>query len=328
MIGRARPIVSAILAAIVGLGAAAADATAQSPSGAPRIGYLESVASAARADAFQRGLSDLGYVENKTIVIERRSAAGQVERLPALAAELVRLQPHVIVASGPPAALAAKNATETIPIVMANISDPVGLKLVASLARPGGNITGLSTLTTGLMSKRVELLAEILTGISRIGVVWQDTREEPRMNYRELQTAATALRLAVESFEVTGPEDFDAVFKAAGERTGGVAVVNGAIVIQHREIVLAAAARYKVPAVYFGTEYTEAGGLVSFGANIADLHHRAAVYVDKILKGAKPADLPVEQPTQYELVVNLKTAKALGITIPQSILLRADEVID
>jgi putative ABC transport system substrate-binding protein len=321
-------LVGTIAAAIVGFGAAASDAAAQTSSGPPLIGHLLPVAPPEWIDAFQRGLSDLGYVENQTIIVERRSAAGQAERLPGLAAELVRLRPQVIVATAPPAVLAAKHATATIPIVMAFTNDPVALGLVASLARPGGNITGLSNQATGLMGKRLELLAEIVPGLSRVGVVWQPTNESNQANLEELQTAAVTLRVALDPFEVTRPEDFDAAFKGAATRGGGVVVLNGGLVIRHLGVVVAAAARHKVPAIYFGTEYTKVGGLISYGPNIPDMHRRAAVFVDKILKGAKPADLPIEQPTKFDLVVNLKAAKALGIAIPQSILLRADEVIE
>jgi putative ABC transport system substrate-binding protein len=320
--------ICAIAAAIVGLSAVAAEATAQAPGGVPRIGYLETSRTAAWAEAFTSGLSELGYVENRTIVIERRSAAGYLERLPELAAELVRLHLRVIVVSDPPAALALRNATATIPIVMANGSDPVGLGLIDSLGRPGGNITGLSSLATGLMGKRLELLAEIVLGLSRVGVVWDPSSAQSIQSYQGLQTAASTLRMALESFEVRLQEDFEPAFKAAHARTGGVAVLNGPVVVQHRELVVAAAARHKVPAVYYDSEFSASGGLLSYGPNRSDLHRRAAVYVDKILRGAKPADLPVEQPTKFELVVNLKTAKALGITMPQSILLRADEVIE
>jgi len=321
-------LVCAVAAAFVGLGAAASDAIAQAPSGAPRIGYLETNATSGRFEAFQRGLSELGYVENRTIIIERRSSAGQAELFPNLAAELVRLRPQVIVVSSPSAALAAKNATASIPIVMTNVGDPVGLGLVASLARPGGNVTGLSNLATGLGGKRLELLAEIVPGLSRVAVVWGPGSEGPQLAYRELQAAALTLRLALESFEVTRPEDFDAAFQAAAARAGGVAVLNSPIVGGHREVVVAAAARHKVPAIYYDTEQATAGGLISYGANRSDLHRRAALYVDKILKGANPADLPVEQATKFELVINLKTAKALGLTIPPALLARADEVIE
>ena len=317
----------AILAAIVGLGAVASDAIAQAPSGVPRIGYLETFATPEYAEALRRGLSELGYVENRTIIIERRSASGRAERLPDLAADLVRLQPQVIVASGPPAVIAAKNATATIPIVMANGADPVGLGLVASLARPGGNVTGLSNLAMDLGGKRLELLAEIVPGLSRVGVVWNPA-EASQFAYRELQAAAVASGLSLESFAVTRPEDIDAAFQAAAARAGGVAVLNSPIVGGYREVVVAAAARHKVPAIYYDTEQATAGGLISYGANRSDLHRRAALYVDKILKGAKPADLPVEQATKFELVVNLKTAKALGLTIPELFLQRADEVIE
>jgi ABC-type uncharacterized transport system substrate-binding protein len=318
----------AAVACPVGLALAAADTTAQSPSGAPRIGFLATLARPEWADAFRRGLSDLGYVENRTIIIDWRSAAGQAGRLPALAAELVRLQMRVIVASSPPAALAAKKVTTTIPIVMAFANDPVALGLVASLAHPGGNVTGLSNQATGLMGKRLEMLAEIVPGLSSVGVVWDPTDKSNLANFRELQAAAIILRLALDSFEVRRPDDFGAAFKAAALRAGGVAVLNSALVGGHRGIVVAAAAQHNVPAIDFGTEYAAAGGHISYGPNIADMHRRAALFVDKILKGAKPADLPVEQPTKFELVVNLRTAKALGLAIPQSVLVRADDVIE
>lgn len=306
----------------------ASDALAQTPSGTPRIGYLDTIAALRRFEAFRRGLSELGYVEGRTIIIERRSGAGQAVQLSEMAAELVRLQPRVIVASGPPATLAAKNTTASIPIVITNANDPVGLGLVASLGRPGGNITGLSSLSTGLMGKRLELLAEMVPGLSRIGVIWRPGDEGNEIDYRELHEAAVTLRLALDSFGVTRPGDFDAAFQAAGARTGGVIMMSSAMANTHREIVVAAAARHKVVTIYYGLEFAEAGGLMSYGANVSDLHRRAAVFVDKILKGARPADLPVEEPTRFELVVNLKTTKALGIAIPQSILVRIDDVIE
>jgi putative ABC transport system substrate-binding protein len=319
----------AIAAAIVGFVAADSDAIAQAPSGVPQIGYLagSEASETPFVEAFRRGLTQLGYVENQTIVIEQRSAGGQPEKLPGLAADLVRLQPQIIVTSGSRAALAAREATTKIPIVMANIGDPVGLGLVASLARPGGNITGLSSLATGLAGKRLELLAEIVPGLSRVAVVRAPDSESSQMAYREMQAVAATLRLGLETFEVARPEDFDAAFKEANARTKGVVVLNSPVVRTHINVVIAAAARHKMPAVYYDSEFAEAGGLLSYGPNYPDLQRRAAVFVDKILKGAKPGDLPIEQPTKFELVVNLKVAKALGLAIPNSILVRADEVI-
>lgn len=294
----------------------------------PVIGYLEGLAGFGWAEAFHRGLSNLGYVPNLTVIIEQRSAAGQTGRLPVLAAELVDLQPKVIVASSPPAVLAAKNATTTIPIVMAFSNDPVALGLVSSLARPGGNVTGLSNLSAGLMGKRLELLSELVPNLSRVGVILDSANAGSQANYRQLREAAIPLRLALDAFDVKRPQDFDATFRVAAEQVRGVAVLNNPMVLTNYGIVVAAAARHKVPTIYFDTEVAEAGGLISYGANTLDLHRRAAVYVDKILKGAKPADLPIEQPTKFTLAVNVRTAKALGIKIPQSILVRADEVIE
>jgi len=318
-----------IAAALIGLGGAGADAVAQEPGVPPRIGYLEAYATPAGwFESFRRGLRELGYVEGRTIIIERRLAGGRRARLQDLAAELVGLRPRVIVASAVPGALAAKKSTASIPIVMTNTSDPVRLGLVASLARPGGNVTGLSTLSAGLAGKRLELVAEIVPGLARLGVIGHHTSRGGRMAYRELQSGAAALRLPLDLFEVRRAEDFDAAFKAAANRVGGVAVMNNPVIRTHREAVVAAAARHKVPALYFDSEIVLAGGLISYGADIPDLHRRAATYVDKILKGAKPADLPVEQPTKFTLAVNLRTAEALGIKLPRSILLRADKVIE
>jgi putative ABC transport system substrate-binding protein len=294
----------------------------------PRIGYLETNITEESVEALRSGLSDLGYLENRTHVIEFRSAGGRIERLPALAAELVSHRPKVIVAASPMAALAAKAATTTIPIVMTNVSDPVELGLVASLARPGGNVTGMSSMATGLSGKRLELLRDLLPGLARVGVVWESGMTAPRIAYQELEAAAPSLNLALESFAMSGSEDIDRAFKAVGERTKSAVVLNSALVVRQREAVVAAALRYKVAAIFYDADYTVAGGLMSYGARYSDLHRRAATYVDKILKGAKPADLPVERPTKFELAVNLKTARALGITVPPSILLRADEVIE
>jgi len=251
-----------IAAALIGLGGAGADAVAQQPGVPPRIGYLEAYATPAGwFESFRRGLRELGYVEGRTIIIERRLAGGRRARLQDLAAELVGLRPRVIVASAVPGALAAKKSTASIPIVMTNTSDPVRLGLVASLARPGGNVTGLSTLSAGLAGKRLELVAEIVPGLARLGVIGHHTSRGGRMAYRELQSGAAALRLPLDLFEVRRAEDFDAAFKAAANRVGGVAVMNNPVIRTHREAVVAAAARHKVPALYFDSEIVLAGGL-------------------------------------------------------------------
>jgi putative tryptophan/tyrosine transport system substrate-binding protein len=303
-------------------------ARAQRPATIPLIGYLDSSGLPHWYEGFKRGLNDLGYVQGQTIAIEHRSAAGQAERLPALAAELVSLQPKIIVASGSPAAVAARKVTATIPIVFTFATDPIGLGLVASLARPGGNITGQSNQGPGLVGKRLQLLAEMVPGVSRFGVVWTPSFTANHADFGEMQKAAATLRLELNSFEVTRPSDFDAAFKEAAARTSGAAVLSGPLIFTHRERVVAAAARHKVPAIYYDAEYAESGGLVSYGPSLVGLHSSAAVFVDKILKGEKPADLPVQQPTRFKLVVNMKAAKALGLTVPPTLLVRADEVIE
>jgi putative ABC transport system substrate-binding protein len=295
---------------------------------APVIGYLDGAGVNRWFEAFQRGLSDIGYVQDKTIAIERRSALGQAQRLPELAAELLSLQPKVIVASTSPAAIAAKNVTATIPIVFAFATDPVGLGLVASLARPGGNVTGQSNQAPGLVGKRLELLLEMVPGVSRYGVVWSPSFAANHADFREIQAAAVTLGTTLTSFEVTQPGDFDAAFKEASTLGSGVAVLSGPLIFANRELVIAAAARHKVPAIYYDTEYADSGGLVAYGPDLAALHGSAAVFVDKILKGATPADLLVEQPTRFKLTVNKKTATGLGLTVPPSLLVRADEVIE
>jgi putative ABC transport system substrate-binding protein len=315
--------------ALVVLGGAAAAwpfAARAQRQGMPLIGYLDSSGLPRWFEAFRHGLNDLGYVQGRTIAIESRSAAGQARRLPDLAAELVRLQPKVIVASGSAAAASAKNATATIPIVFTFATDPIALGLVASLARPSGNVTGQSNQAAGLVAKRLQLLAEVLPGVSHFGVVWGPSSTQ--VDFREIQAAAVTLRLVLDSFEVTRPDDIDAVFKKAANRTGGVAVLSGPLIFTHRERVVSAAARHKVPAIYYDEEYSESGGLVSFGPSLLGLHRSAATFVDKILKGANPGDLPVEQPTKFELVVNLVTARGLGLTVPQSVLLRANRVVE
>jgi len=279
-------------------------------------------------DAFLQQLRELGYVEGQNIVIEYRSAEGRAERLPDLAAELVNLKVDVIVAGGTPPPLAAKHATRTIPIVMAAAGDPVGSGLVASLARPGGNVTGLSTFTPELAGKRLQLLKEVVPGVSRVAVLWNAANPYAALVTRETEAAARKLGVQVQSLEVRGPDDFEHALPAAIRgRAGALIVVDDPLTFLYRMRIADFAARNRLPAMYGFREYAEAGGLMAFGANLADLYRRAATYVDKILKGAKPADLPVEQPTKFELVINMKIANALGLTIPQSVLVRADEII-
>jgi putative ABC transport system substrate-binding protein len=302
-------------------------APAQQPA-MPVIGYLDGSGVPGWFEAFQRGMSELGYVQGRTIAIEMREATGQAKRLPELAAELVSLQPKVIVASGSPAAIAARNATATIPIVFSFATDPVGVGLVAGLARPGGNVTGQSNQGDGLVGKRLQLLSEMVPGASRFAAVWAPSFTASQADLREMQATAATLGLMLDSLEVTRPEDFDAAFRQAAANSHGVAVLSGPLIFTHRDLIVAAAARHRVPAIYYDAEYSSAGGLLSYGASLVDLHRSAAVFVDKILKGAHPNDLPVEQPTRFKLVVNMRTAKTLGFTMPPALLVRADVVIE
>ncbi len=321
-------IVTALLLALT----APLGAEAQQAGKVARIGYLSPATPTTGPhilEAFRQGLRDLGYLEGTNIVIEYRYAKGKAERLPDLVAELLSLKVDVIVASGTPAPLAAKNATKTIPIVMASAGDPVGTGLVASLARPGGNVTGLSTLTPELGGKRLQIVKEILPKISRVAILWNAANPYTVLLVREIEAAARKLGVQVQSLEVRGPDDFENVLPAAiSGGAGALMVVDDPLTVSHRIQIANFAARNRLPAMYGFKEFAEAGGLMAFGVKLADLYRRAATYVDKILKGAKPADLPVEQPSKFDLVINLKTAKALGLTIPQSLLLRADEVIE
>jgi putative ABC transport system substrate-binding protein len=310
-------------------------AGAQQAAKVARIGYLSAANLAARLhlqEAFLQGLRDLGYVEGRNVVIEYRDAEGKFERLPALAAELVALKVDVIVAAtGTPTVLAAKRATSTLPIVFAYAADPVTSGLVTSLARPGGNVTGLSNLTPDLVGKCLEQLKQAVPGVSRVAVLWQPgalgERTEKDM-LKEAEVAARALGVRPQFVEARGPADFDRAFSDMTQaRAGALTVLPSSMFVNERRRLVDLAAKNRLPAVYPWREFVDAGGLMSYGPNVADLFRRAATYVDKILKGAKPADLPVEQPTKFELVINLKTAKALGLTIPQSLLGRADEVI-
>ena len=322
-------IVSILL--IVAVVVVAAMAQAQQPTKIPRIGYLTGTspsASSARIEAFRQGLRDLGYVEGKNIVIEWRSGEGKLDRLPALAVELVRLKLDVIVTNGGSATRAAKEATSTIPIVMANDNDPVGSGFVASLARPGGNITGLSNLAPELSGKQLELLKEIVPRFSRVAVLGTSTNPGNAQALRETELAAGALAVKLQYLDVLGPKDIETAFRAASKgRADAVLVLRGPVLNSQRTQVVELAVKSRLSATYPQSEYVEAGGLMTYGVSSTDLNRRAASYVDKILKGAKPADLPVEQPTKFELVINLKTAKQIGLTIPPNVLARADKVI-
>jgi putative ABC transport system substrate-binding protein len=283
-------------------------------------------------EAFRQGLRDLGYVEGRNVVIETRDAEGKPERLPALAAELIALKVDVIVTGGgTPPALAAKQATKTIPIVFASAPDPVTDGLVTSLARPGGNVTGSSNLNPELVGKCLEQLTQAVPGVSRVAVLWQpgfmDERTDKDM-LKAADIAARALGVRLEIVEARGPTDIDRAFsKMTRARAGALTVLPSAMLFTERRRLVDLTAKNRLPAVYVQREFVEAGGLMAYGPNLADLFRRAATYVDKILKGAKPGDLPVEQPTKFDLVINLKTAKALGLTVPPSLLGRADEVL-
>jgi putative ABC transport system substrate-binding protein len=282
----------------------------------------------ARIEAFRQGLRELGYVEGKNIVIEWRSTEDKPDRLPALATELVSLKVDVIVTGGPSATRAAKGATSTIPIVMSTDPDPVANGFVASLARPGGNITGLATLAPELSGKRLELLKETVPKLSRVAVFGTSTTPGNAQNIKETELAARAFGLQLQSLDVRAPKDMETAFRAAGKaRAESIIVLSGPMVNSHRSQIVDLAVKSRLPAIYPWPEYVEDGGLMSYGPSLTDLNRRAATYVDKILKGRKPADLPVEQPIKFEFIVNLKAAKQIGLTIPPNVLVRADRVI-
>jgi len=309
-------------------------AGAQQAAKVARIGYLSTnlAANPHTHEAFRQGLRDLGYVEGRNVVIEYRDAEGKFERLPALAAELVALKVDVIVAGGNSLARAAKQATRTLPIVFASVSDPVGSGLVTSLARPGGNVTGAAILSPELVGKRLELLTLAVPGVSRVAVLWLPgalgERTEKDM-LKEADVAARALGVQLQFVEARGPADLDRAFSdMTRARAGALTVLPSLMFLREHRRLVDLAAKHRLPAVYTVKEYVDAGGLMAYAPNLADVFRRAATYVDRILKGAKPGDLPVEQPTKFELVINLKTAKALGLTIPPSLLQRADQVIE
>src|SRR5678815_4782335 len=304
----------------------------QQPAKVARIGFLEAStpsAIAARVEAFRQGLRDLGYVEGKNVVIEYRYAEGNFDRLPALAAELVRLNVNVIVTGGPTAIPAAKAATTVIPIVMAFDTDPVGSGFAASLAKPGGNITGLSTLAPELSAKQIELLKEIVPKLARVAVLGTASRPGSAHALREVENAAKALKVQVQFQDVVDPKGIDAAFLAARKGSADAVLVLGSPLFNANRMELTElASKSRYPVIYDRAEFVEAGGLMTYSVSLADLARRAATYVDKILKGAKPGDLPIEQPTKFDLVVNMKTAKALGIKIPNSVLAQATKVIE
>ena len=302
-------------------------AQAQQPTKIPRVGFLsgQSLSTiSTRTEAFRLGLRELGYVEGKNIVIEWRYGGGKLDRLPALAAEQV----EVIVSGGAGSTRLAKEATTAIPIVMAQDPDPVGNGFVASLARPGGNVTGLSSLRSELSGKRLELLKEIVPKLSRVAVLGTSTNPPNAQSLRETELAAAALGVQLQYLDVLAPKDIETAFLAAGKkRAEGVLVLTSAVLNSQRKQIADFAAKNRFPATFRGPEYAEAGGLMSYGVSLDDLARRAATYVDKILKGAKPADIPVEQPIKFEFIINLKAAKQIGLTIPPNVLARADKVI-
>ena len=306
-------------------------AEAQKPTKIPRIGFLGASSPSAisgRLDAFRQGLRERGYVEGKNIVIEYRYAEGKLDRLPALAAELVSLKVDVMVLAGPASIHPAKEATNTIPIVMANDADPVGSGVIASLARPGGNVTGLSNLAPEMGGKRLELLKEIVPSLGRVAVLGTSNTAGTAQVLQEMELAAGVFKLRLQYLDVPGPKDIETAFREARKgRAEAALVLQGGVFNSQRKQIAALAVKNRLPGIYHAPEYVEDGGLMSYGVSITDLYRRAATYVDKILKGAKPADLPVEQPTKFELVINLKTAKQMGLTIPANVLARADRVI-
>jgi ABC-type uncharacterized transport system substrate-binding protein len=309
-------------------------AQAQQPKKVPRIGYLASgdaATESTRSEAIRLALRELGYIEGQNIAIEYRYAEGKAERLPELAAELVRLKVDIIVAAGADNLVrAAKNATKTIPIVMSGQGiDPVEAGLVGSLARPGGNVTGLTNLTGELGGKRLELLKQAVPKVARVAALYDPTAMGSLRQLKEdLPVSARALGLTIQLWEVRDADGFEKVFTALSkERPDGLYVLGGTLMRANEKRIVDFALKSRLPSMYFTREFVDAGGLISYGAERADSYRRVAYYVDRILKGAKPADLPVERPTKFELVINLKTAKQIGVTIPQKVLARADKVI-
>jgi len=319
----------AIVVAVAG--ALGQPAQAQQPKKIPRVAHVlasSSTAVPARTEAFRQGLRELAYVEGKNIVVEWRSADGKLERLPALLAEVVRLKVDVIVSGGPESTRAAKEATSTIPIVMAQDTDPVANGFVASLARPGGNITGLSNFAPELSGKRLELLKETVPKLSRVTVLGTSSGPGNAQSLKEIELAAKAFNVKVQYLDVLSPNDIETSFRAASKGLAeGLLTLPSPILTSNRTRVVELAVKNRLAAIYNNTLYAEAGGLMFYGVNILDLDRRAATFVDKILKGRTPADLPVEQPMKFEFIINLKAAKQIGLTIPPNVLVRANRVI-
>ena len=330
----ATPFIAVLIVLLVGVLAAPLIAEAQPAASFPRIGYLSpGYPSDPRVgerflQAFRQGLRELGYVEGQNIVIEFRSAEGKYDRLSALAVELIRFKVNVIVTIASPATQAAKQATETIPIVMVNVADPVATGFVASLARPGGNVTGLSLMLPELVGKQLELLKEILPKVSRVALLGNPANPGNALMVQRAQDAARTLGVRLQTLPARDLSEIDSAFAAiTAERAGAVIVLTESVTLDHRTRIADHAVRRRLPTVFGVNEFAEAGGLLAYGPSLADGYRRAATYVDTILKGAKPADLPVAQPTTFNLVVNLRAAKALGLTIPQAVLWRADQVL-
>jgi putative tryptophan/tyrosine transport system substrate-binding protein len=323
-----------VLAVTAGALAAPLASFAQQPAKIARIGFLYPASpegvGAVRLQWFRDALRELGYVEGKNLQLEVRWGEGKLDRLPALAAELVQLKVDVIVAASSPAVLAASQATRTIPIVMPTSSDPVGDGLVASLARPGGNITGLSQMAPELGEKRIQLLKEMFPKVSHaMAVLWNPDYVGMRARFEQARVAAPAVGLTVRSVEVRDARELDVAFEAIiREHPEALLLLVDPLTLSQRARIVEFAAEQRLPAIYETRDFVDVGGLISYGPNVPDLFRRAATYVDKILRGAKPADLPIEQPTKFELVINMRAAKALGIRFPESILLRADKVIE
>jgi ABC-type uncharacterized transport system substrate-binding protein len=311
--------------------AVAVIADAQQPKKVPRVGVLGQSSAHVlwtQLEAFRQGLRELGYVEGKTIAIEYRYAEGELDRLPGLADELVRMKVDVIVVSSTPAVLAARNATKEIPIVFHTIGDPVASGVVASLARPGGNVTGLTMGGAELYGKRLELLKETIPKLSRAVILWNPTSTVIKQDVDETQTAARTLKLQVQSLEIRNPEDIDPAFESAiRSKTGAILITQSPPITTYPRRIVDVAAKHRLPVMYPQGQWPDMGGLMSYGANIDDSYRYLASYVDKILKGSKPAVLPVERSKKLELVINLKTAKQIGLTIPPNVLARADRVI-
>jgi ABC-type uncharacterized transport system substrate-binding protein len=325
-----RPIGLIVLAGSLAL--APLTARAQVASKVHRVAYLGNSSAALESDlvgAFRQGLRELNYVEGQNLIVDFRWAEGRYERFPALLADAIRLNPDVIVTAGTPGALAAKNATSTIPIVMAAIGDPIAAGLVPSLARPAGNITESASMSPETDGKRLELLKELVPRVSRIAVLWSSTNPNNAARIKDMQAAAQTLRLTLDPLvDVGDSQQFEKAFGAiVAARAEALIMVSDRALLTHRARIVEFAVKRRLPALYPYREFVEAGGLVSYAPSYLAMFRRTAAYVDKILKGAKPADLPVEQPTKFELVINLKTAKALGLTIPQTLLQRADQVI-